>query len=259
MTLGCIERRIRIIQLSHNAVGSSSDHRHFVNYAGVSAIDFRYRQFPSPTPPYPLYHTIHETMNLIRLIDSKLVYHQAVARLWGEMGRRLADSTVIPFNVSDYGRAMTQYVDGLEKYVKRSPAGKYADINYVQKGGKAFVEATVAFDAKILALLSGNHHATEIRIINDQLMQLERMFIVPSGIPRRAHLRHVIFAPPNENTNTAIAFAGITNTLDDIEEAQQKSGESDDVLKQLIVTLNDQISWAAQCLYSATDLLTREI
>lgn len=70
-------------------------------------------------------------MHLVKLMDPTFAYHQAVARMWGEMGRDLADSLLIPFNVADYGNAMAQYIEGLSKFIKDFPAGSYADISKV--------------------------------------------------------------------------------------------------------------------------------
>ncbi len=44
-------------------------------------------------------------------------YHRAVAQYWGELARRLADSLVLPLNVSTYAQAVKSYVDDLK--VKR--------------------------------------------------------------------------------------------------------------------------------------------
>lgn len=126
---------------------------------------------------YPLYHTMHETMHLVDLIDPNFVFHQAVGRMWGEMGRYLADSVLVPFNVTDYGRAMVQYVDDLTEEVAKSPAASSANISelghssfassqendrfvsaHIQEAAKAFLRATESFDANVSSMMDRDHY-----------------------------------------------------------------------------------------------------
>jgi len=233
-------------------IGSGSDYRHFLDFAGIASLDFRYTKTKERS--YPLYHTLHETMHLVKLYDPTFSHHQAVGRMWGEMGRYLADSLVIPFNVTDYAVSMLQYISDLEKTVKKSSAASYANIIHVQEAGQAFMNATRNFDAKVIAALNaGDYDVMQIRIINDQLMQLERMFILPFGLPGRSYLRHVIFAPSIDDVYSGVTFAGIVDTLNQLAEAKNSDTE------KLAIVLNDQISWVAHCIYSAVDLLTRDL
>ena len=48
------------------------------------------------------------------LIFSCPQYHRAIAQYSGEITRRLADSLILPFNVSAYGSAIQSYVNALE-------------------------------------------------------------------------------------------------------------------------------------------------
>jgi hypothetical protein len=238
-----------------DSIGAGSDYQHFLHFAGIASLDFRYTQVAERS--YPLYHTLHETMHLVRLIDPEFVYHQAVGRMWGEMSRYLADALLIPFNATDYGLRMMQYIDDLDNFVKNSPAASYANIIHIQNAGKAFLTATTTFDAKVAAMVkSANYDLMQIRIINDQLMLLERMFILPSGLPERNYIRHVVFAPSIYDLYSGVTFAGITDVMNQLSRVK-KSKDGD--VGQLVITLNDQISWVAHCIYSAVDLLTRDL
>lgn len=68
-------------------------------------------------------------MHLVKLVDPNFTYHQAVGRMWGEMGRYLADSLLIPFAAKDYGQAMLQYIDTLNSFARNSSAASYANIS----------------------------------------------------------------------------------------------------------------------------------
>eukprot|EP00070_Physeter_catodon_P049951 XP_028356845.1 N-acetylated-alpha-linked acidic dipeptidase 2 isoform X2 [Physeter catodon] len=58
---------------------------------------------------------------------------------------------------------------------------------------------------------------TAVRIMNDQLMFLERAFIDPLGLPGRPFYRHIIFAPSSHNKYAGESFPGIFDAIFDIE------------------------------------------
>ena len=58
----------------------------------------------------------------------------------------------------------------------------------------------------------------ELRIANDQMMQLERVFNMPYGIPDRPEIRNAIFAPSKFNTYGGAAFPGISDLLHEIDD-----------------------------------------
>ncbi len=64
-----------------------------------------------------------------------------------------------------------------------------------------------------------------VRVANDQLMQLERVFLMDGGIPDRPDTRHVIFAPAKFNKYGASAFPGLSDLLHEIEKLRGKEAE----------------------------------
>ena len=56
-----------------------------------------------------------------------------------------------------------------------------------------------------------------MRIVNDQLMLLERAFIDPLGLPGRRFYRHIIFAPSSHNKYAGESLPGIYDAMFDIE------------------------------------------
>ena len=53
----------------------------------------------------------------------------------------------------------------------------------------------------------------KLRMINDQLMQMEKVFIMDGGIPLRDETRHAIFAPGKFNIYGGGAFPAISDLL----------------------------------------------
>ncbi|KAG7166768.1 putative N-acetylated-alpha-linked acidic dipeptidase [Homarus americanus] len=66
-----------------------------------------------------------------------------------------------------------------------------------------------------------------LRAINDQMMKLEQVFILPAGLPGRPQTRHAVFAPSQFDSYAASGFPGISDLLHnldtlDAEERQQR-------------------------------------
>ena len=53
----------------------------------------------------------------------------------------------------------------------------------------------------------------KLRMINDQLMQMEKVFIMDGGIPLRDETRHAIFAPGKFNAYGGGGFPAISDLL----------------------------------------------
>ena len=57
----------------------------------------------------------------------------------------------------------------------------------------------------------------KLKMINDQMMQLERIFIMDGGLPERPHTRHAIFAPSRFNKYSGNGFPAISDLLYEFE------------------------------------------
>ncbi|XP_037680233.1 olfactory receptor 7A10-like [Choloepus didactylus] len=71
--------------------------------------------------------------------------------------------------------------------------------------------------SSICAISSAQGNPILLRIMNDQLMFLERAFIDPLGLPGRPFYRHVIYAPSSHNKYSGMSFPGIDDALFDTE------------------------------------------
>ncbi|MEQ2158497.1 hypothetical protein GOODEAATRI_012930, partial [Goodea atripinnis] len=75
----------------------------------------------------------------------------------------------------------------------------------------------------------------QVRIVNDQLMYLERAFIDPLGLPGRPFYRHVIFAPSSHNKYAGESFPGIYDALFDIENSTDPEKAWQEVKRQISI------------------------
>ncbi|KAM3918010.1 glutamate carboxypeptidase 2-like isoform 2-T2 [Leptodactylus fuscus] len=170
-------------------LGSGSDYAPFLQIIGVSSADVRYNYDPKYSlSSYPMYHSVYETVDLVsRLMDRGFYYHQAVARIWGEMALRLADDVILQFDCVQYAETLHRIVKDVQTSYGPKLLEHNINLNSVKKAADEFLEAAKALQSRIEKI--NRENPLEVRKINDQLMQLERAFIDPLGVTGNLHYR----------------------------------------------------------------------
>ena len=65
----------------------------------------------------------------------------------------------------------------------------------------------------------------KLKMVNDQLMQMERVFLMDGGLPERPHTRHAIFAPGKHDSYSGGGFPAISDLLYENEKLVKGSEE----------------------------------
>ncbi|XP_020040135.1 N-acetylated-alpha-linked acidic dipeptidase 2 isoform X2 [Castor canadensis] len=204
-----------------NKLGSGSDFEAYFQRLGIASGRARYTKNMKTDKysSYPMYHTVYETFELVEnFYDPTFKKQLSVAQIRGALVYELADSTIIPFNIQDYAKALKNYATSI--------------FNLSRKHDQQLRNNGVSFDALFSAVKNFSAEASDfhrrltqvdlnnpiaVRIVNDQLMLLERAFIDPLGLPGRQFYRHIIFAPSSHNKYAGESFPGIYDALFDIE------------------------------------------
>ncbi|CAF1088366.1 unnamed protein product [Adineta steineri] len=160
---------------------------------------------------YPLYHTQYETFRLVKeFIDPEFQTHQAIARVIGLAAFTLTDIDLLPFNPERYHQAL---VDLLA--LTRSVAPQSINFTSLQNAIDQFKNAATQFNYRIQTTLDKSN-PIQLRIVNDQLMQVERAFQNPLGNSiEQSTLKHTIYAPSRTNRYNARGFPTITDAIED--------------------------------------------
>ena len=100
----------------------------------------------------------------------------------------LADSAILPYNLDRFPKAMKDAIESFDKFnVTQQLEDNDASIRFVKAAVSEFEKATADFMVKLEDLrLSQN--PMELRIANDQMMQLERVFNMPQGLPGKVQI-----------------------------------------------------------------------
>ncbi|XP_046454638.1 glutamate carboxypeptidase 2-like [Daphnia pulex] len=200
-----------------NILGSGSDYTAFMHVLGVPAIDIRYT-YEEDIGSYPLYHTLYETHHLLAdIMDVGFLHHRAVTQLWAEVARNLLESVVLPLDPDWYATYLAEQVAGIQSRYGSQLEANNATMKYFQLAVTHFGEAVRHFQNTTLANLDTSD-VLAVRRVNDQLMQLERHFIDPHGLPNRPEYNHIVFAPSSSDGYSSSSFSGLTDLLEAVGE-----------------------------------------
>ncbi|KAM8920874.1 putative N-acetylated-alpha-linked acidic dipeptidase [Pelodytes ibericus] len=217
------------------SLGSGSDYASFLQLLGISSADVRYTYDQKYSlSSYPMYHSVYETMDLVsRLMDRGFKYHQAVARLWGEMALRMADDVILNLDCVNYAVTIERIVHDVEKAYGPLLQSKGVSLDSVKEAVSEFKAAAEGLQKR--AENANKENQVEVRKINDQLMLLERAFIDPLGVAGNLYYRHVIYAPNQHNLYAASSFPGLAAALFDIENDPDQGKRWQQVEKEISI------------------------
>uniref|UniRef100_A0A9L0T208 N-acetylated alpha-linked acidic dipeptidase 2 n=1 Tax=Equus caballus TaxID=9796 RepID=A0A9L0T208_HORSE len=222
-----------------NKLGSGSDFEAYFQRLGIASGRARYTKNRKQisTCSYPVYHTIYETFELVEnFYDPTFKKQLSVAQLRGALVYELADSKIIPFNIQDYAKALKNYATSIYNLSKKHDQqlrDHGVSFDSLFSAVKNFSEAASDFHRRLTQVDLNDPIA--VRIMNDQLMLLERAFIDPLGLPGRQFYRHIIFAPSSHNKYAGESFPGIYDAMFDIENKADPRSAWTEVKKHISV------------------------
>ncbi|XP_036866920.2 N-acetylated-alpha-linked acidic dipeptidase 2 isoform X6 [Manis javanica] len=220
-------------------LGSGSDFEAYFQRLGIASGRARYtkNRKTDKYSSYPVYHTIYETFELVEnFYDPTFKKHLSVAQLRGALVYELADSKIIPFNIQDYAKALKIYaasIYNLSKKHDQQLRDHGVSFDSLFSAVKNFSVAASDFHRRLTQVDLNSPIA--VRIMNDQLMLLERAFTDPLGLPGRQFYRHIIFAPSSHNKYAGESFPGIYDAMFDIGNKADPHSAWEEVRKHISV------------------------
>nr|XP_060616071.1 aminopeptidase NAALADL1 [Anolis sagrei ordinatus] len=203
---------------SLGSLGAGSDYAPFVHYLGITSMDIAYTYDWSKTSAriYPVYHTAFDTFDYAdRFIDPGFTSHQTVARTAGNVLLRLADSLFLPLNVSDYGETLQQMLVAAEQGFQAELAKNNVSLAPLKEAISRFQSAAAGLNQRISDLQKEDSPSPlHIRMVNDQLMLLERAFLNPRAFPEKYYYSHILLAPRSSGVATFPGLADAASSAD---------------------------------------------
>ncbi|CAF0849506.1 unnamed protein product [Adineta ricciae] len=194
-------------------INAGSDYTGFSQIAGSSNLGMTYVNVSGIQSggAYPLYHTQYETFRLVKnFVDPEFQAHQAVARVVGLAALTLTDVDLLPFNPIRYYEALLTLLE-----FTKSSAPESTNFTSLEYAIDQFKIVSNQFSHRVQTTLDKSD-PLQLRIVNDQLMQLERAFQNPLGNSlEQSDLKHIVYAPSRTNRYNARGFPTITDAIED--------------------------------------------
>ncbi|TRY59122.1 hypothetical protein DNTS_009563, partial [Danionella cerebrum] len=220
-------------------LGSGSDFEAYFIRLGIASGRARYTKNRKTEhySSYPVYHSVYETFEIVeRFYDPSFRRLEAVARVRGGLIFSLADSLVLPLDCVEYASSLSKYASSISQIAAKHPEAveEYAvSFDSLFSAVENFTVAAAHFQQRLTQLDTSN--ALAVRMVNDQMMYLERAFIDPLGLPGRPFYRHIIFAPSSHNKYAGESFPGIYDALFDIENTAEPQKAWNEVKRQISI------------------------
>jgi N-acetylated-alpha-linked acidic dipeptidase len=142
--------------------------------------------------PYGVYHSLYDDyfwMNHFGVPGYR--YHALMTQLWGVLAMRLGNSEFLPFDFESYGENIRQFVVDLNLADRITG---HIDLPALQRQIADFQAAGRELNQSITqAISSGKLDPSTIKPINQQMMEVERNWCNPKGIPGRPWFKHSLY------------------------------------------------------------------
>jgi hypothetical protein len=196
-------------------IGSGSDHTVFLNHLGVPTVGLSF------DGPYGVYHSMYDGfLWMNRFGDPGYRYHVLLSRIWGTLALRLANADVLPFDFASYARHLRRFVA-----LDRATEKDRLDLARLRAGVDTF-EATgrKLNDALARALASGVPAPDLARRVNRGILDVERNWLDPDGLPGRPWFKHTLYAA--RYTYAHLELPGLTEAAEEKDGSLPASGDS---------------------------------
>ncbi|KAK6182867.1 hypothetical protein SNE40_010455 [Patella caerulea] len=226
-----------------NGLAGDSDQSPFSYRIGVPSMSVAFTydtKTYSKLPTYPAYSTLEDTLEYLQTyIDSNFTRHIAVNQILADIVLQLADSALLPFNITNYIHIVKMGHRCLNKYQKEFQDASIAleELNSVID---TFINSTQQFQKNFTKTGISEY---QLHSKNEKLLHLTRAFIVERGLPNQSQYRNYLVAPHVENINEETVFPGIVSGV-----LHGKTTGDWDVLRQQVAILTITLQRASSIL-----------
>jgi N-acetylated-alpha-linked acidic dipeptidase len=192
--------------LPNTRIGSGSDHTVFLDFVGLPVMDLGFEG------DYGVYHSMYDDFYWMNHFgDPGYRYHTLMTQLWGVLALRLANADVLPFDFASYASNIRQFVTEMSKdkdkdmsQLDLKPIAE--EIDQFESAGRKLNQSVSA------ALASGTPDPRIANTINHGMMQVERNWLNPDGIPGRPWFKHMLYAA--RYTYAHLELPGLTEAVE---------------------------------------------
>jgi N-acetylated-alpha-linked acidic dipeptidase len=189
--------------------GGGSDFASFYNHLGIPIVDWGFGG------PNGIYHSAFDSYHwMSKFGDPGFRYHATMGVLGAVALMRVADADIIPYDYVEYARAMRALAATAAKNI--AARGWSSVSTSALDSSIALMEKSASdFNAARDSALAGGVSAASRKQANTLLLQVERAFVRPEGLPasKREWFRNVIYAADNDNGYSNIGLPSINEAV----------------------------------------------
>jgi N-acetylated-alpha-linked acidic dipeptidase len=190
--------------LADTRIGSGSDHTVFLNFVGMPVIGLQF------DGDYGVYHSAYDDFYWMNHFgDPGYRYHTLMSQLWGVTALRLANADLLPFDFASYASNIRQFVNELTKGKDMTKL----DLSGVRKEIDAFEAAGKRLNASLSWKPGSGPIDPKLALsVNHGMMQIERNWLNPAGIPGRPWFKHILYGA--RFTYAHLELPGLTEAVE---------------------------------------------
>jgi N-acetylated-alpha-linked acidic dipeptidase len=207
--------------LADTRIGSGSDHTVFLNFIGMPVLGLGF------DGDYGVYHSAYDDFYWMNHFgDPGYKYHTLMSQLWGVTALRLANADLLPFDFATYASNIRQFVNDLTRAnektiwgqppsaVRSSEARQPAlDLKPIAAAIDAFEVAGKKLHESLKQKLSSRPLDPQLAsVLNHGMMQVERNWLNPDGIPGRPWFKHILYGA--RFTYAHLELPGLTEAVE---------------------------------------------
>ena len=183
-------------------LGSGSDYTPFIQHLGVPSTDI------GSSGPYGVYHSVFDNYNwFIKNADPTFIYEQQQARVFGIEILHMANTDVLPYDYTTYGKQITEYLNTAKK---KADDAKVSGLDFAPA-----LAATQRFTTAAEAVHKKQQNIpANVAAFNAQLRQVEGDLLSQAGLPKRPWFKHTIYAPGEYTGYAAVVIPGVNEAID---------------------------------------------
>jgi N-acetylated-alpha-linked acidic dipeptidase len=228
-----------------DALGSGSDYSPFLQHNGTPSLNLGFDGLDRDG----IYHSIYDDFyHFTRFLDTDFRYGRALAQTVGTAVVRLADADLLPFEFTNLADTVQTYVKDVQTLLKQRqdevaernrqiedgvfaaiadprrpvqmpkvelpvPAINFAPLDNaaaaLKRAAERYKKASETARPRLAA------HADVVRAVNVRLIQTERQFTDPAGLPKRPWYRHLLYAPGYYTGYSVKTLPGVREAIEE--------------------------------------------
>ncbi len=208
--------------LADTRIGSGSDHTVFLNFIGMPVLGLGFEG------DYGVYHSAYDDFYWMNHFgDPGYKYHTALTQLWGVTALRLANADLLPFDFSSYASNIRQFVSAMvsenksvilsgARSIERAESKDLAsplNLTELSNAINDFEAAGKKLNASLASKLTSAPLDPRLAAtLNHGMMQVERNWLNPDGIPGRPWFKHILYGA--RYTYAHLELPGLTEAVE---------------------------------------------